>query len=256
VLALVETAHRTQARALIDTVRGYLEHRTSIGVNILVGSSVTICDSLLEAYVRLQGGTFHIELHIHSFAFAMYKPSSGYHRKLTNSPPRSQYVDSSFLEIPGLNLQEQGRPRIYKEQFSFAICGLDDRQWVAYAFVDSNINEEDSELDDCFSDPICSEGNIIVEADRPILDPRMYFLTVFRSRLLKVLRDWNLLVRTLERSIQTYVCNPLLWLDYMFQSTDSLIRLITILRCSGILGMGTSNMKTKLSVIGPIARLT
>jgi len=80
------------------------------------------------------------------------------------------------------------------------------RRWVAYAFVDTDIDGEDlgDEVFSYVKDPIASDGEL--DANLPIENPREYFLMIFEIRIAQVLKAWEYLVRTVERSIKQYVC--------------------------------------------------
>ena len=135
--------------------------------------------------------------------------------------------------------------------FSFVICGSSNNFWTAYAFVDSCIdsgekederdfkkndadddNDDDDDDDSIVSDelgtlredPILANGEY-AGIDRPIEDPREYFLHVFESRMSQLLREWQTVVTTLERSI----------LGRVSQGIDiSRVKLLTISRSGKI----------------------
>jgi hypothetical protein len=115
---------------------------------------------------------------------------------------------------------------MHEAQISFVLCGSDHQRWVAYAFVDTDFEEDDVPdeivpdeqirevsvpLDDELGvakvpiwDPIALDGGL--DANLPIWDPRLYFLVILEIRMAQVLREWEFLVRTVERSISRYVC--------------------------------------------------
>ena len=114
-------------------------------------------------------------------------------------------------------------------QFSLAICGSDNRRWIAYAFDDTDDDNEDLTSKDVSPegvldldasddeqakllnwDPIRGEHEpAILDADEPIWDPREYFLMGMKVGIVKPLDSWKYLVRSLERDIEQYVCLPL-----------------------------------------------
>jgi len=122
------------------------------------------------------------------------------------SPPR-QWKDLSFLELQPFGSQNQRNYGIHQAQISVSICGSDDQRWVAYSFVDTHF--DDNNLDDeIFSyegiqdDPIaCGK----IDANLPIGDPREYFLMIFEIQSNQVRKEWEYLVRMVERGIMQSV---------------------------------------------------
>jgi hypothetical protein len=71
--------------------------------------------------------------------------------------------------------------------------------------VDDNDDEQDP--DETNEDPIASDSDgYTINADHPICDPREYFLRNVDFRMKQVYREWQNLVRKLERRIDQYVC--------------------------------------------------
>jgi hypothetical protein len=89
-------------------------------------------------------------------------------------------------------------------QFSCLIVGQDDFRWVTYAFVDSDLDDEDSDEEgsEYLEDPICAAP---VDANRPFWRAREYFLQVFELRVMQIQRKWQSVIREVERSIGQYV---------------------------------------------------
>jgi len=100
---------------------------------------------------------------------------------------------------------------LYESQFSLVICGWSNRRITAYAFddidFDSNSFEEDlgAENSALRWDPIASEA--IVDANRPIWDPRLYFLTIFELRIARVQKEWERVVHAISTSKQPVCSN-------------------------------------------------
>lgn len=98
---------------------------------------------------------------------------------------------------------------MYKAQFSLVLCGSNERQYIGYCFVDRHF-EKDELVDDCFSyhgvheDPIASdlEEAECIDANKTIWDPRAYFLCIFEHRIVKVLKEWDDIVRNVVRIIE------------------------------------------------------
>jgi hypothetical protein len=92
---------------------------------------------------------------------------------------------------------------------SFVICGSDDDRWVAYAFDDTEFDGEDladkiSPCEGFHPDPFSSDGE--VDANFPIWNPREYFVMILDNRIAQAFKEWEGLVRAVERSIREYVC--------------------------------------------------
>lgn len=124
----------------------------------------------------------------------------------------------SFLNIQDANVEGKTQCGIYEAQTSLVICGSDEQQWTAYAFTDCYFNAE-SPLDQEFSydemqeDPIawtCEfDGAFatVVDANKPIWNPREYFLTILENQLARVVNEWEYVVRQLQRSVKQFVCS-------------------------------------------------
>lgn len=92
---------------------------------------------------------------------------------------------------------------------SLVIWGTDNHRWAAYAFADTDFDDE-ALVDKIFPDEGFQLDPISeTEAKFPIWDPREYFLKVFELRIAQVLEEWEGLVRPVERSIHGYVCESL-----------------------------------------------
>jgi hypothetical protein len=103
--------------------------------------------------------------------------------------------------------QDQEKYSIREAQISCVISGSDDWRWVSYAFVDTDFDGDEfgdgvMPYEDLHWDPIAA-GNL--EANMPIWKPREYFLKVFEIRIIQVQKEWDLLVRKVELSIDRYV---------------------------------------------------
>jgi hypothetical protein len=149
-----------------------------------------------------------MEFHLPFFALRKTPPSDG-------SPPRAhgnrlrESKDLSFLKGRNTGPEEQENYCIYQAQISCVVCGLDDWQWVAYAFVDT---EHDNDGDDLADKATSFEGlnedpiACGLDANLPIWKPRQYFLKVFEIRAKQTRQEWDQLVRKLVLDISEYVC--------------------------------------------------
>lgn len=150
-----------------------------------------------------------MEIHIPSFELRMYPLGEGPPPEPVRNSPR-QWTDLSFLEI-GANTPEAMVYGFRETHFTMVICGLENRRWTGYSFVDSRDDDEDLEqqvapYEGIHRDPI-SDG--ILDANMPIGDPREYFLVILKIRFGKCLKEWKSLIRPIECSIKQYVSPPL-----------------------------------------------
>jgi hypothetical protein len=96
---------------------------------------------------------------------------------------------------------------------SVVICGSDESRWTAYAFVDTEFDgvsiddEEVEDSDECNEDPIASDRKgPEVDADKPIWDPREYFLRIIHLRMKRqILEEWRYIVGKVERGVKERV---------------------------------------------------
>ncbi|KAF2185092.1 hypothetical protein K469DRAFT_688302 [Zopfia rhizophila CBS 207.26] len=193
ILALTETAPNHQVPALRDAIWKHVASQTSMKIQIP-----------LRGYP-----VFQLEFHLPYFALRTFAPGKDLAQTTINSKPPRQWIDLSFLEL-GTTLRSKDDPEygLYEAQFSLTICGSDNSRWVAYGFVDTDIDDDNGLEGEDFSylgmnaDPIASDGD--VNANHPIWDPREYFLLMIEIRMRKVLKEWKGLVRKFERSIKRF----------------------------------------------------
>lgn len=125
--------------------------------------------------------------------------------KSRNGSPLRLWTDLTFLNLQTPK-DERSQYGMLEAQISFVICGSANMRWAGYAFVDTAFDDEDLE-DDCFvydgfhEDPIS-----LLDADLPIWDARQYFLRIVKISMFAVLKEWEYLVRNVERAIMQYVC--------------------------------------------------
>jgi hypothetical protein len=149
-----------------------------------------------------------MEFHLPFFALRKTSPSDC-------SPTRAhgkrlrESKDLSFLKGQNTKPGEQENYCIYQAQISCVVCGLDDWQWVAYAFVDTEHDNDDDDLvdkatslEELNEDPIACG----LDASLPIWKPRQYYLKVFEIRVKQTRQEWDQLVRKLVLDISEYVC--------------------------------------------------
>jgi len=138
----------------------------------------------------------------------------------TSSSPRERHIDVTFLNSNSICPQHSSKYTICNAGFSLLLTGSDRHRWTAYSFYDHADAEEPGE-DDCEleEDPIASprEANNtsgVVSANKPIGNPREYFLLVLSNWLPKILRHWQEVVSYLDHETRGYVC-PNFFFDRM-----------------------------------------
>ncbi|TGJ83842.1 hypothetical protein E0Z10_g4926 [Xylaria hypoxylon] len=176
ILALLDTASRQQAYFLRDFICNHLAFAPSIGVTIPFTS-------------------------FKSYAFAFHLPYYAWRkgpvyfrddRCMSDGRPLRRGQRLGFLdETPWGARVTQSEDCIYEAQISCLVAGLDDSSYIGYAFVDTYHNgpHNDESVTDYYEksnmlghysmDPL-SGG--MLEADRPLWSPRVYFLRVLEFR--------------------------------------------------------------------------
>lgn len=137
-------------------------------------------------------------------------------RPKVNHRWQSAWTDVSFLNGEASNVKGQKIYGLYEAQFSLVISGSSEQQWGAYSFGSHDFDDEDSDVGDSEDDESedeDSEGNDLqdgdspfledpiaqLDANKPIYNPREYFLVVFQHRMVQVVEEWNSTVRGTER---------------------------------------------------------
>ncbi|KAE9366670.1 hypothetical protein N431DRAFT_495096 [Stipitochalara longipes BDJ] len=99
---------------------------------------------------------------------------------------------------------------IYESQISVMVSGIDDWIWTAYCFVDVYFKESihteqveyySSHADDRMDPHSCGK----YAADRPVWDPRKYFLRALSARMEQIREEWDNSVSLLMYQIDPYV---------------------------------------------------
>ena len=121
-----------------------------------------------------------------------------------------QSRDVSFLDWAGL----QPSSFLHEAQISCLVAGTDRWRWVAYGFVDNyfDIGMPGNETVEQWHQENTDEDNIpvdpltygVCESNKPIWNPRVYFLVVFKIRLGQVKNEWEQVVAKVEESIREY----------------------------------------------------
>jgi hypothetical protein len=188
--ALAETAAAHQVQALRDAICQHLSLQTSIQVHTRLNVNFTMI------------------LHLPHFRLKKYRSPVEFESQFTSQgeahkrSPRRDWTELSFLD-PGSKDETHA---MYQARYSLVLCGSGDQRWIGYAFVDRDFGpEEDMEEGDFsytgfFEDPIASNENGTIDANRPIKDPREYFLRVLENQSKKVLNEWKSLVALIKKA--------------------------------------------------------
>jgi len=118
--------------------------------------------------------------------------------------PHRNWTDVSFL-ADSLGIHES--------HIAFTICGVADRRWVAYAFSDTDYDEDkemgESQFDynGMVADQIAGDARM-VNANHPIWNPREYYLMIMSIRLSQIVGEWAKLIRKLEKGIRKHADWP------------------------------------------------
>jgi len=89
------------------------------------------------------------------------------------------------------------------------VTGIHEHVWSAYAAVDNFFDTGESvkyyheEIHNAYRpDPIAA-GH--VDANKPLMTPREYFLAVSEIRIQGITKEWHLIVRRLKKAVEEYV---------------------------------------------------
>jgi hypothetical protein len=192
IYALIATATWLQANALRDAISKHLAFQTSIAVKI-PSDGIT---------------TFQLDLHLPFFILDESAPPPE-PLKGSSVKPRRRRIDLSFLKLdPSEPQREVQEPKevwgIQEAQISCVVAGTDNWRWIAYGFVDTEIDGvlAESSYDELSFDQIAA---VKLKANTPIWSPRDYWIRVFEIRIDYVSKQWLYLIRKLEHSVNQYV---------------------------------------------------
>jgi len=146
------------------------------------------------------------------------------HRRDANARPLRQSRDVSFL-----NWKNSGSSSfLYEAQISCLVSGTDEWRWVAYGFIDNYFDSEDDgkeTVQQYHNDSIDEEGMRAdpltfgtCDSEKPIWNPRVYFLVVLKARLHQVKNEWQQVVAKVEESIWEYINVSFSFLDVVDHS--------------------------------------
>lgn len=137
-----------------------------------------------------------------------------FHGKRTNFKPRREWMDLSFVAQVLPETNEAGELGLYPAQISFTVCGTSVKQYVAYGFEDAEFDadrefgENEFSYDERHADQMTKGEE---DANRPIWDPREYFLLVLSHRIRQVRLEWEGLILTVELAFTMRMSHPLRW---------------------------------------------
>ena len=191
ILALTATASTHQVPVLRNSIYKHLTSKISIAVKI---PSIGFL-------------TFQLDLHLPYFLLKKSHPPKDAFPEI-NPKSRTKWIDLSFLMMDASESHSQELKEVWgvhEVQISCVVTGSDDWRWVAYGFVDNEIDGSQTDLNEyemCI-DRIAA-GQLV--ADVPIWRPRDYWLTVFKIRIKEVRGAWEYLIHKVELSANQYVC--------------------------------------------------
>jgi hypothetical protein len=192
--ALVATASGLQANALRDAIYKHLTFQTSIAVKIPSDG------------IR----SFQLVLHLPFFKLDTSKPPPNGPPQKENVKPRRRWTDLSFLELETRESQKEEHQDpnevwgILEAHISCVVAGTDNWRWIAYGFVDTEIDGvlADADPEELKMDQISAAKLGITT---PIWHARDYWIKIFEIRIDYVRWQWHYLIGKLERSIDLHV---------------------------------------------------
>jgi hypothetical protein len=188
--ALAATASCHQTPVLRNAIYKHLRFQTSIAVKIPSRGFLN----------------FQLDLHLPFFLLRKSTPPEQSVGKVNTKPPR-RWIDLSFLKMDTSESRNQDPNKvwgIHEAQISCVVAGSDDWRWVAYGFVDTEIDGFLTDLseDDLSFDRIAA-GEL--EAQFPIWKPRNYWLSLFEIRIEQVRKEWEYLILKVDLGVNQYV---------------------------------------------------
>jgi hypothetical protein len=187
--ALAATAHCHQVPALRNAIYKHLAFQSSIEVTFPSAGFLN----------------FQLELHLPLFLLRMSQPPKP-GIKVNSKPPR-QWTDLSFLklDIPKSQPQLPGEVwGLHEAEISYVVTGSDDKRWIGYAFVDTELDGQLTDLSDVdLSFDRTAAGEI--ETQNPLWRPRDHWVKVLDIRIKQVRQEWEYLIYKLGLAVKRYV---------------------------------------------------
>jgi hypothetical protein len=148
---------------------------------------------------------FQLRFHMPFYALRKCQQTSSVGEEVEFPKPHRDWRDISFMD------ESMG---IHESHMAFTVCGVADRRWTAYAFTDNDydedrqISEHECDYECVFADQIATNGARIIDANRPIWDPREYYLTVVSGKVNQIVGEWAKLIRKFEKPNSTHTDWP------------------------------------------------
>lgn len=140
------------------------------------------------------------------FALRESRPERTFSTGPYAKPPR-KYEDISFIATGKPSGSGEGALGIYEAQLSISVCGLSEQGYVVYAFVDKYFQDGDEDSEQEVDDSVFMEDQIVadgVDANKPVWEPREYFVLAVLPRQKQVVEEWANLLDRLEEYIGEY----------------------------------------------------
>ncbi|KAK7181383.1 hypothetical protein DPSP01_008735 [Paraphaeosphaeria sporulosa] len=182
--ALVRTCTQHQSAALKATLYMHIARKTDMGVNISYNSI----------------DTFELYFYMPFYTLKVPDDPDILHDGLNGS---SHPACLDIFSITGKSSQVLEMAHI-----AINICGVADRRWTGYAFVDDDecMSEEDFDYTTIVPDQFALNGE--VDANRPIWSPREYFMRILPSRVEQIVRRWSWIIQNIESGAQEDILSP------------------------------------------------
>lgn len=171
---------------------------------------------------------FHLTFHLPHYVWRKSPKAHEDHRRDANARPLRQSWNVSFLDWTS----SEPSSFLYEAQISCLVAGTDKWKWVAYGFVDNYFEaEEDGKetVQQYHQDSLDEDGMRVdpltfgnCELEKPIWNPRVYFLMVLKMRLRQVKNEWQQVVAKVVESIRDYI-RVSLFFSRQFESFRALV---------------------------------
>ena len=166
-------------------------------------------------------------------------------------------IDLSFLKRSSAIGRDRVTYSLYEAQFSLAICGVHNYNWISYVFADikhnaaspdtteeSALDDEDAEEadeddeeeeSDLFTEDPTASDNVgeVVGQDRFTWDPLGYFLQIFDTRMEQVIvKEWRCVVTEVKRAVISAPSQGamLQCAEHVFEAIDWNVRVLELIR--------------------------
>lgn len=181
----------------------HIAGKTDMGVRISVCEDTQTCDLMLTCILS-QYKKFEIfELYFYT-PFPVLCAIGDDSLQLDDPTGSFRPTFLNIASIVGSTLQpsDEGSSVLQVRHIAIHICGVANHRWIGYAFVDGDegMDEEEGDYTAMIQDQFAANGD--VDANRPIWDPREYFLLIILIRVDQIIRAWTWLIQRIETSHQ------------------------------------------------------